>query len=81
MTRAHPYGPLRPDLTPLDLYAAGYVIRRRCDGVHWCHWRKNPYDPNGVGEIFGGYYVQLDDVYADARRLMKAREKGQLLLA
>lgn len=80
MTRAHPYGELRPDLTPVDLYAAGYVIRRHCDGVHWCHWCKNPYDPNGIGEVFGCVANTVEDAIADARRLIAARAQGQLLL-
>ena len=60
------YGPLRPDLTPPDLRAAGYGIRTHvCGG--WCWWQHNP---RGNGEIYGASRATVAEAIADARWLM-----------
>lgn len=73
-------GPLHPELTPLDLFCAGYIIRRHRDGVSWCYWRKNPYDPNGLGEIFGKPCATVEAAIESARWMMSARTEQQMLL-
>lgn len=60
------YGPLRPDLTPPDLLAAGYALRPHANGG-WCWWTRNP---RGVGEIYGASYVTLEEAANSARWLM-----------
>ena len=75
-------GPLRPDLTPLDLYAAGYVIREHRTRGKWCWWRKNPYDRAGKGQLFGKLCATVDDAIADARWMMTGeRQASQMMLA
>lgn len=75
-------GPLRPDLTPLDLYAAGYFIREHRTPGKWCWWRKNPYDRAGQGQLFGKPCNTVDEAIADARWLMSGEKQTiQMTLA
>jgi hypothetical protein len=67
------YGPIRVDLTPLDLYLAGYFMRGHVERGKWCWWRKNPYDSRGIGEIFGAAHGTVAEAVADARYLMAAQ--------
>lgn len=34
-------GPLHPELTPLDLFAAGFTIREHRFPGKWCWWQGN----------------------------------------
>lgn len=74
------YGALRPDLTPFDLMCAGYTLRHCGEGgAGLCHWRKNPYDPNGRGQMYGICYLDAEDAIRDARWLMTG-QRGQMTL-
>lgn len=76
--------PLRVDLTPSDLYTAGYFIRAHVTPGKWCWWRKNPFDPKGIGEIFSAPFDSPSEAVAEARRLIEARQgacRQPLLLA
>lgn len=61
---SYTYGEPEIDKTPLDLFMAGYVIRRHVNGVAWCYSQANPY---GTGIIYGAPRATLEEVYADAR--------------
>lgn len=71
---AHKYGEPQYDLTPLDLFMNGYVIRQHPQHNMWCWSRQNPY---GEGEIYGAPYAEFEDVYAGARWLMSAQTAMQ----
>jgi hypothetical protein len=68
------YGELRHDLTPLDLFVNGYVVRAHIQPDMWCWWHKNPY---GEGMIYSAPFKTLDEVYASARWLMTAQTTVQ----
>jgi hypothetical protein len=54
---------LRVDLTPLDMYFAGFIVRRHLYLGYWCWWHGHP----SGGAEYSAPYETLDEVYADAR--------------
>jgi hypothetical protein len=66
---------LHPELTPVDLYAAGYVIREhRISG--WCWWKVR----DCGGQSYGAQWATVEEAIEDARWLMGARTGQQMLL-
>lgn len=60
------YGDPRVDLTPLDLYAAGYVIRPHVQPAMWCWWLVRPCG----GHSYGAPHANAEDAIKDARHMM-----------
>lgn len=56
---------LRPDLTPPDLLAGGYVVRPHRYAGFWCWWRKLD-----GGELFGEPHLDVLAAIASARHKM-----------
>lgn len=64
------YGPLRPDLTPGDLLAAGYTLRAHANGG-WCWWTVRPCG----GQSFGESCARIEDAVASARWQMTGQRQ------
>lgn len=62
---------LRVDLTPLDMFAAGYIVRVHWWRGSWCWWHGHA----SGGECWSEPCKTLEDVYKSARRRMTGDEK------
>lgn len=61
-------GPLHPELTPLDLFVAGFTIREHRFPGKWCWWESH----SSGGQSFGVARDTVQEAVEDARWLMTA---------